>query len=130
MCPAETRRPLEILCPSVCWWIPLPERTETCCPLLEGGPRRASRKPEARLLVVARMPAQRVADHCSGEKEMQMKLIRTTRARFSIVGELLAFLWRRKLWWMIPMVTVLVLFGLLLAFTQGSALAPFIYTLF
>lgn len=29
-----------------------------------------------------------------------------------------------------PMVTVLALFGLLLVFTQGSALAPFIYTLF
>lgn len=48
----------------------------------------------------------------------------------SIVGELLAYLWRRKLWWMIPMVTILALFGLLLVFTQGSALAPFIYTLF
>ena len=59
-----------------------------------------------------------------------MKFIRTTRVRFSIAGELLAYLWRRKLWWMIPMVTVLVLFGLLLVFTQGSALAPFIYTLF
>jgi len=59
-----------------------------------------------------------------------MKGIRTARDRVSIVGELLAYLWRRKLWWMIPMVTILVLFGLLLVFTQGSALAPFIYTLF
>ena len=59
-----------------------------------------------------------------------MKSIRAARDRVSIVGELLVFLWRRKLWWMIPMVTILVLFGLLLVFTQGSALAPFIYTLF
>ena len=59
-----------------------------------------------------------------------MKGIRTARDRVRIVGELLAYLWRRKLWWMIPMVTILVLFGLLLVFTQGSALAPFIYTLF
>ena len=59
-----------------------------------------------------------------------MKAIRSARARVSIVGELLAYLWRRKLWWMIPMVTILALFGLLLVFTQGSALAPFIYTLF
>jgi hypothetical protein len=59
-----------------------------------------------------------------------MKGIRTARGRVSIVGELLAYLWRRKLWWMIPMVTILALFGLLLVFTQGSALAPFIYTLF
>ena len=55
-----------------------------------------------------------------------------TRAanRFGIVGELFGFLWEQKLWWMIPMMTVFVLFGLLLVFTQGSALAPFIYTLF
>ena len=59
-----------------------------------------------------------------------MKAIRTARHRAGIVGELMAYMWRRKLWWMIPMVTVLVLFGLLLVFTQGSALAPFIYTLF
>jgi len=59
-----------------------------------------------------------------------MKGIRATRDRVTIVGELLTYLWRRKLWWMIPMVTVLALFGLLLVFTQGSALAPFIYTLF
>lgn len=59
-----------------------------------------------------------------------MKSIRSARHRLGIVGELLTYMWRRKLWWMIPMVSVLALFGLLLAFTQGSALAPFIYTLF
>lgn len=59
-----------------------------------------------------------------------MKTIRRAGARVAIVGELLAYLWRRKLWWMIPMVTILALFGLVLVFTQGSALAPFIYTLF
>jgi len=61
---------------------------------------------------------------------MGLRVLRTAGARVSIVGELLAYLWRRKLWWMIPMVTILALFGLLLVFTQGSALAPFIYTLF
>jgi hypothetical protein len=57
-------------------------------------------------------------------------IIRTTRRRFSIAGELLSFLWQRKLWWMVPMVTVLLLFGGIMIFAQGSALAPFIYTLF
>ena len=47
-----------------------------------------------------------------------------------VVGELLAFLWARKLWWLIPMITVLLLFGLLLIFASSSGLAPFIYTLF
>lgn len=46
------------------------------------------------------------------------------------MGELVAFLWERKLWWMIPMVVVLVLFGTLMVLAQGSALSPFVYTLF
>jgi hypothetical protein len=51
-------------------------------------------------------------------------------SKFMVVGELMVFLWKRKLWWLIPMIIVLILFGLLLIFTQGSAVAPFIYTLF
>lgn len=45
-------------------------------------------------------------------------------------GELLAFLWEAKLWFLIPFVAVLLLFGLLLVFAQGTGVAPFIYTLF
>lgn len=51
-------------------------------------------------------------------------------AKLDILGELLRFLWMRKLWWLIPMIIVLVLFGVLLVFAQGSAVGPFIYTLF
>jgi drug/metabolite transporter superfamily protein YnfA len=51
-------------------------------------------------------------------------------ARISILGEFLSFLWRRKLWWMIPMIVVLAIFVVLLVFAQSSSLAPFIYTLF
>jgi len=51
-------------------------------------------------------------------------------ARLGIIGELLTFFWERKLWWMIPMVLVLMMFGVLIVFTQGTALAPFVYTLF
>lgn len=47
-----------------------------------------------------------------------------------IVGEVIQFLWARKLWWLIPMVSVLLLFGLLLIFASSSGVAPFIYTLF
>jgi hypothetical protein len=47
-----------------------------------------------------------------------------------VLGEVLRFLWERKLWWLIPMVTVLILFGLLLVFASSSGVAPFIYTLF
>jgi hypothetical protein len=40
------------------------------------------------------------------------------------------FLKVRKKWWLGPIVGMLVLLGLLLVMTQGSAVAPFIYTLF
>ena len=52
------------------------------------------------------------------------------KRRINITSQIISFLWERKLWWMIPIVLVLVLFGLLLFFTQSSAVAPFIYTLF
>ncbi len=47
-----------------------------------------------------------------------------------IVGEFLKFLWARRLWWLIPMVVVLLLFGFLYMFTLVSGIGPFIYTLF
>lgn len=50
--------------------------------------------------------------------------------KLAILKELWAFLWARRLWWMIPMITVLLLFGLLVFLAQGSAVAPFIYVLF
>jgi hypothetical protein len=48
----------------------------------------------------------------------------------SVAGELWAFLRERKKWWLGPIILVLVLFGGLLVLAQGSAVAPFIYTLF
>ncbi len=59
-----------------------------------------------------------------------MHQLRTAATRLGIVRELFGFLWKRKLWWLMPMVIVLVLFGLVLAFAQASGIAPFIYTLF
>jgi hypothetical protein len=59
-----------------------------------------------------------------------VKVLDQLKNRFSIMGELMAFLWARRLWWMIPMVVVLLAFGLLIIFTQSSALAPFLYPLF
>ena len=48
----------------------------------------------------------------------------------SFLLELLAFLRERKKYWMLPLILVMVLLGGLLILAQGSALAPFIYTLF
>jgi hypothetical protein len=56
--------------------------------------------------------------------------LRSMSSNLGVVGELLAFLWARKRWWLIPMVTVLLIFGLLLIFASASDVGPFIYTLF
>lgn len=47
-----------------------------------------------------------------------------------LMGELWAFMRERKKLWLLPIVVVLVAVGGLLVFAQGSALAPFIYTIF
>jgi hypothetical protein len=44
--------------------------------------------------------------------------------------ELWAFMRTRKKFWLLPIVVVLLLLGVLIVLTQGSAIAPFIYTLF
>ena len=48
----------------------------------------------------------------------------------SFIAELWAFLKIRKKFWLLPILLVLGLFGALIVLTQGSAVAPFIYTLF
>ena len=50
--------------------------------------------------------------------------------RMGVLGELLAFLWKRKLYWMLPMVITLIVFAVLIAVGGSSPLSPFIYTLF
>ena len=52
------------------------------------------------------------------------------RGRTAIARDLMGFLWKRKLWWMLPLMGVLLLLGLIVVAAQGSALSPFIYTLF
>ena len=59
-----------------------------------------------------------------------MKAIREMGDRIGIARELLGFLWERKLWWMIPMVAVMLLFGLLVIFGTTTGVGPFVYTLF
>ncbi len=48
----------------------------------------------------------------------------------SFVLEMWGFLRERKKFWLYPIVIVLGLFGVLIVLSQGSAVAPFIYTLF
>jgi len=44
--------------------------------------------------------------------------------------EFLEFLTERKKYWLLPIIIVLALFGVLIVLSQGSAVAPFIYTIF
>ena len=48
----------------------------------------------------------------------------------SFVAEFWSFMRERKKYWLMPILIVLMLFGGLIVLTQGSAVAPFIYTLF
>lgn len=58
-------------------------------------------------------------------------MLNKTKSRVSVVGELFSFLKKRKTWWLIPLVAMLLVVGLLLILaTVSPAFAPFIYTLF
>jgi len=59
-----------------------------------------------------------------------MKWWRAMARRSSVMVELLRFLWHERLWWLIPMVIVLLVLGALLLLAQSSPIAPFVYTLF
>ena len=48
----------------------------------------------------------------------------------SFVREFLTFMRVRRKFWLLPIVLVMLVFGGLVVLTQGSAIAPFIYTLF
>jgi len=59
-----------------------------------------------------------------------MKTLRNVSGGAGIVGELLSFLWRRKRFWLIPFVVMLLLVGVLILVGEVTGVAPFIYTLF
>jgi hypothetical protein len=46
------------------------------------------------------------------------------------MGEFWLYMRERKKWWLLPVIVVMVALGSLLIFAKGSALAPFIYTIF
>ena len=48
----------------------------------------------------------------------------------SIIVELWAFMRERKKFWLLPILIMMVIFGGLIVLAKGSAIAPFIYTLF
>ncbi len=59
-----------------------------------------------------------------------MKFLKKMLARFGIARELLDYFWKNKLWWLIPLLVVIVVFSAFIILTHMSPLAPFIYVLF
>ena len=59
-----------------------------------------------------------------------MKALRNVSGGAGPVGELFSFLWRRKRFWLIPFVVMLLLVGVLILVGEVTGVAPFIYTLF
>lgn len=59
-----------------------------------------------------------------------MKFLQSATRKMGVAGELLAFFWGNKRWWLIPVVCTLFLLGALIVLGQSSAITPFIYTLF
>ena len=59
-----------------------------------------------------------------------MNFVKRVGEKLSIFGELWAFMRVRKKWWLGPIFFFLLALSILIVFTEGSALAPFIYALF
>ncbi len=58
-------------------------------------------------------------------------MLKNIKNRLKIVQELFQFMWENKIWWMSPIIIVLLLVGILIIFTANNpAAVPFIYTLF
>ena len=58
-------------------------------------------------------------------------MFKSTKSRASVIKELFGFLWKRKMWWLMPLIVVLIVFlGLLSLAAATGPLQPFIYTLF
>lgn len=66
----------------------------------------------------------------SSNTQKKSSMLSGMRTRFGILGELFAFLWAAKMWWLIPMIVALIAFALLIVLGSASGGGPLIYTLF
>lgn len=48
----------------------------------------------------------------------------------NLLKEFFSFLFQRKKYWIFPIIIILIFFGMLIVMTKGTAIAPFIYTIF
>jgi len=59
-----------------------------------------------------------------------LKILKKFKSVVSLLGEFWAFMRMQKKWWLAPLIVILILMGMLIILTEGSALAPFIYAIF
>jgi len=52
------------------------------------------------------------------------------KGMLGLIKDLVNFLWKRKLWWLAPIILLLIITGIIIIFGQSSALSPFVYALF
>lgn len=52
------------------------------------------------------------------------------KSKFAIVPEFFRYLNETKKWWLAPIIIILVMFSVFIVLTEGSAVLPFVYTLF
>ena len=66
-------------------------------------------------------------EHKPMDESAKLPMGERLKGRFGIVGEFIGFLWEEKIWWMIPMVVVLLGLGLLIVFANtNAAIAPLV----
>ena len=65
-----------------------------------------------------------------GKKKKTFRVNGQTILMVEFFKEFWEFLRERKKYWLLPIIIVLALFGVLIVLSQGSAVAPFIYTIF
>lgn len=53
-----------------------------------------------------------------------------SNSRAASIVELFKFIWKKKLWWLLPIIITLLALGLLLTLAQSTPLGPFMYTIF
>jgi len=58
-----------------------------------------------------------------------MNVVKNVKTRSGETGDLIAFLWKAKLWFIIPFIVILLIFAAILFFATATGVAPFIYTL-
>jgi hypothetical protein len=71
-----------------------------------------------------------VTDKSVARRRQKAGVLRKAGRRAGMLGEVLGFFWARKLWWLLPMVVLLLGLSVLIVVAQATPFGPFIYALF